>query len=164
MTISELGSLGEFVASIAVLVTLIFLVIQMRQSTATMRRANIRHATENNSRALTALLDEGVSEIFIRGLRSLDDLSEVERYRFDNAFHQWLTSCEQIFIDQREGNFSADDFTVYENAVPGYLATPGGNAWWEERQVWYSRAFREEVARLCARPPAEAARAGPKLN
>jgi len=33
MTISELGSLGEFFASIAVLVTLIFLVRQMRQNT-----------------------------------------------------------------------------------------------------------------------------------
>ena len=32
MDISELGALGEFVSSIAVLITLIFLVLQMRQN------------------------------------------------------------------------------------------------------------------------------------
>ncbi len=164
MTISELGALGEFFASIGVLITLIFLVFQIRQNTLTMRRANLRQASESNSRALGALLDEGVSEIFVRGLKSLDSLSDVERYRFDNAFVQWLNSCEQVFIDQREGTFTADQFVVYENAVPGYLATPGGKQWWQERQIWFSPAFRADVAKLCAQPTAEAATAGPKLS
>jgi hypothetical protein len=86
MTISELGGLGEFLSSIAVLTTLIFLVIQFRQNAKLMRRANARQASDANSRTLVALLDEGVSELFIKGLNSLESLSEVERYRFDNAF------------------------------------------------------------------------------
>ena len=49
-----------------------------------------------------SLLDEGVSELFIKGLKSLNSLSEVERYRFDNAFYQWVSSCEQAFVDKRE--------------------------------------------------------------
>jgi hypothetical protein len=45
MSIADLGSLGEFVASIAVVITLIFLAIQMRHT---------RQATETNTRALEA--------------------------------------------------------------------------------------------------------------
>ena len=164
MTISELGALGEFIASIGVLVTLIVLAVEVRRNTMTVRRTNIRQATESNSRALNALLDEGVAEIFIKGLKSLDDLSDVERYRFDNAFHQWLSACEQVFIDHREGMFEDDQLVVWENSIAGYLNTPGGKVWWEERQIWYSRAFRNDVARLCAQPTAEATRAGPKLD
>ncbi len=37
MSISELGSLGEFIGSIAVLVTLVYLVFQLRQNTLSMR-------------------------------------------------------------------------------------------------------------------------------
>jgi hypothetical protein len=164
VTIAELGALGEFLASIGMLVTLIVLAFELRQNTKSMRRANVRQATDSNSRALNALLDEGVAEIFIRGLKSLDSLSDVERYRFDNSFHQWLTSCEQVFIDHRAGMFEDDDFVGYENAIPAYLTTPGGQVWWGERQAWYSRRFRADVARLCAQAPTEAATAGPKLD
>ncbi len=164
MTISELGALGEFVSSIAVLITLIFLVVQLRQNAKLMCRANVRQANDANSRSLVALLDEGVSELFIKGLNSLESLSEVERYRFDNAFANWLYACEEAFVDQREGMFEDDQFVAWENSVPAYLTTPGGESWWEERQVWYSRAFREDVARLCAQPAAEAGAAGPKLG
>ena len=37
MTITELGSLGEFIGALAVLVTLIYLVLQIRQNTQSIR-------------------------------------------------------------------------------------------------------------------------------
>ena len=113
---------------------------------------------------LGALLDEGVSEIFIKGLKSLDGLSDVERYRFDTAFANWLYACDQTFIDFRNGTLGSDQILSLENAIPAYLATPGGSVWWEERQVWFSRAFRADVARVCAQSAEESAKAGPKLS
>ena len=41
MSISELGSLGEFIASIVVVVTLLMLVFQIRQNTKTSRSLSI---------------------------------------------------------------------------------------------------------------------------
>ena len=164
MTISELGALGEFVSSIAVLITLIFLVVQLRQNAKLMRRANVRQANDANSRSLVALLDEGVSELFIKGLNSLESLSEVERHRFDNAFANWLYACEEAFVDQREGMFHSDQFVKYANAVPGYLTTPGGKQWWKESQTWFNPAFRTDVDGLCANLTAEAAKSGPNLS
>ena len=161
MSIAELGSLGEFFASIAVLITLVFLVIQMRQNTRTMRRTNVRLSMEHNTRALSELIDESVAEIFLRGQKSLDSLSEVERYRFDLAFTMWLQSVDQAFADYREGMFAADQLVPYQNSLAAFLTTPGGEAWWKERQVWFSPAFRDDVARICAQPSLEAAKAGP---
>ena len=40
MTIAELGSIGEFVGSIAVLVTLIYLATQIRQNTQSVRMSS----------------------------------------------------------------------------------------------------------------------------
>ena len=161
MTIVELGSIGEFFASIAVLITLIVLVLQMRQNTKVLLRTNVRQSAEHNDRALAELLDEGVAEIFLRGQRSLANLNDLERYRFDIVFTMWLKSVEQAFIDYQEGTFTATAYIAYENSISGFLTTPGGAEWWQERQVWFSHPFREEVARLCAQPPAEASTAGP---
>ena len=71
------------------------------------------------------------------------------------------TSVEQAFADFREGNFSTDDLVGYENSIPAFLTTPGGAAWWKERQVWFSPTFRLEASRLCSQPPTEASTAGP---
>lgn len=164
MNWDAIGAIGEIIGAAGVIATLIYLAIQIRQNTTAMNRTTVRQALESNNAALTSLLDEGVSELFVRGLKSLDDLSEVERYRFDNAFFQWVGSCDQAFIDKRDGNFSADSFVVYENAIVGYLITPGGKQWWEESQAWFSPAFREDVDRLCSKPSAEASTAGPNLS
>ena len=164
MSIMELGAMGEFLSSIAVLITLIFLVVQLRQNSKLMRRANVRQANDANSRSLVALLDEGVSKLFIKGLNSLESLSEVERYRFDNAFANWLYACEEAFVDEREGMFPTDQFVKYANAVPGYLTTPGGKQWWEESQTWFNPTFRVDVDRLCANLTSEAAKSGPNLS
>jgi len=163
MNWEAIGAIGEIVGAAGVIITLVYLSVQIRQNTSATNRANVRNVLESNNSALKSLLDESVADLFIRGLKSLDTLSEIERYRFDNAFYQWVGSCEQAFIDNREGRFSADSLVVYENALTGYLLTPGGSQWWEERQIWFSPPFREDVNRLCKKPTDESAKAGPKL-
>jgi len=164
MNWEAIGAIGEIVGAAGVIATLIYLAIQIRQNTIATNRAAVRDTVESNTTALASLLDEGVSELFIKGLKSLDSLSDVERYRFDNAFYQWVSSCEQAFIDKRDGIFAAESFLVYENAIVGYLLTPGGKQWWNERQAWFSLPFRTDVNTLCAKPTTEATTAGPVLS
>jgi len=164
MNWEAIGAIGEIVGAAGVIATLIYLAIQIRQNTTATNRAAVRRTVESNGAALASLLDEGVAELFVRGLKSLDSLSEVERYRFDNAFYQWVSSCEQAFIDKRDGTFSADSLLVYQNAVVGYFLTPGGKQWWDERQAWFSPPFRDEVNVLCANPTTEATTAGPVFS
>ncbi len=52
MTILEFGALGEFVASIAVLITLVFLTLQMKQKTRMLIRANARQTPSDHVNAL----------------------------------------------------------------------------------------------------------------
>ncbi len=164
MDLQDLGNIGEFVASIAVLLTLVFLTLETRRNTAAVRRANARHTAIQQANALGELLDGEVAEIFLKGQKSLEALSELERYRFDVVFTIWLQSVEQAYQDHREGFFSPDSLVAYENAIPGFLTTPGGAAWWKERRVWFARSFREDVERLCAQPGAEAEKAGPRFS
>lgn len=162
MTIVEIGVVSEIAASIAVVITLIFLIVQMRQNTKMLIRANARQTSSDHRGSLENLLNKDVSELFLRGNNDgLAALSLEERYRFDLAYTIWLQSCEQAYADYKEGVYPTEHLVAYENAISGFLSTPGGKEWWAERQVWFSHQFRQDVDGLLARNAGEALKAGP---
>jgi len=163
MNVSELGAVAEFVASIGVLITLVILIVELKRNTKQLFRSNSREAFVHNGQALQALLDKEVSELFLRGNNEgLSTLSPEERYRFDIAYVLWLQSCEQAFSDYREGLFPPDQFETFENSIFGWLSTSGGTEWWEEREIWFGRLFRNEVNALLQKGHRdEALRSGP---
>ena len=162
MEIAELGALGEFISSIAVLVTLVFLTLETRRNSRFLARSNARQSIDGNREALSELLDKEVSELFYRGnLKGLDSLAPEERYRFDIAYVIWLQAGEQAFADSRAGFFDAEHLISWENSIPGFLSTPGGAEWWQERRVWFSHDFRNDVDRMLTSLNREAKQSGP---
>ena len=163
MEISELGAIGEFVSSIAVLVTLIFLTLETRRNSRLLSRANSRSAIENNREALSQLIDREVSELFYRGnLEGLRSLDPEERYRFDIAYVIWLQAAEQAFADARAGSFDPEHLLSWQNSIPGFLSTPGGREWWQDRRDWFTHSFRAEVDAMLASADEVALRSGPR--
>ena len=56
MTIQDLGSIGEFVAAIATVATLVYLAIQIRSNTAALRSESRRGSRKTGEKGLLALL------------------------------------------------------------------------------------------------------------
>jgi len=123
MTIIELGALGEFLGSIAVLATLIYLAVQIRQNTISMNESKklaLAQTYQMRSDALQMMLvhaadSEHIGPIITKltgfgypeDIGSLDRLTQEERGRFrqwqiaqqthwDNMFFQY----QQGFIDE----------------------------------------------------------------
>ena len=123
MSIIELGALGEFVGAIAVVVTLAYLAIQIRQNTRTMeeaRRLALAQTYQMRADALQNMLvqaaeSEHIGPIITKltnagypeDVASLDQLTVIERGRFrqwqiaqqthwDNMFYQY----EQGYLDE----------------------------------------------------------------
>ena len=123
MTIMELGALGEFLGSIAVLATLVYLSVQVRQNTRSMgesKKLALAQTYQMRSDALQMMLVHAadsehigpiISKLTAAGypedIGALEHLSRVERQRFrlwqiaqethwDNMFFQY----QQGFIDE----------------------------------------------------------------
>lgn len=162
MGIAELGAIGEFVSSIAVLITLVILTLEMRRNSKLLVRANARQTASDGAHALSEVLDERVSGIVRRGCtEGLSVLDPDERYRLDLALCVRLYPLEQAFADYRLGLYPTDHLVGYENAISGFLGSPGGTEWWNERKTWFGPEFRSEVDRLLAAPSGEARFSGP---
>lgn len=162
MTIAELGSVGEFIASIGVLITLIILVRETRNNTKILVRSNARATYEQEGAALRSAMDGEIAELYMRGhTEGLESLTEVERYRFDLTILVWLHATESAYDDYRDGFFPESKLEPFENAISAFLTTPGGSVWWDERKYWVGPDFREEVERILSSERDEAKYSGP---
>jgi hypothetical protein len=156
MTINELGNLGEFIGSIAVVISLIFVGLEIRKHTRETRIVNARYTAGDQARALLAMTkDEETASLMISGFSELKSMTPVERFRFDMGFLTYLQVMEQAFTNFRYGDLDDDILTGYRNALPSLLNASGGEQWWAERKYWFSHAFRKEVEELLNNPPEE---------
>jgi hypothetical protein len=83
MSIQDLGALGELLAAIATLLTLIYLALQIRQNSRNLQESTSASMNQGwasiNARISS---DPQFASIFIRGRASLDDLDAVETEQF----------------------------------------------------------------------------------
>ncbi len=152
MSITELGSLGEFVGSFAVLVTLAYLAVQVRQTKKAFQSASLQNgiATMNQNQQNVAA-DSEYTEIVMKGLYEHESLNAVQFFRFG----MWLTAMfhvfQQHYLDAQKGLGDSRIWAGEQRAMTGLLATPGVAKWWREYiAIPYSDEFIDHVNTILA--------------
>ena len=146
MTIQELGSIGEFISSIAVLVTLIYLALQVKQT----RNATVASTMQNNrvqfQNIMLANRDSIIAPIIIKADKG-ELLTEEEEYRLSHHINlQWnliFSEFVQLKIGYTEGWTPSDKLALTRifNRYDGRAAT-----WWEKSgKLIYPETFVEHV-------------------
>jgi hypothetical protein len=154
MTLTELADVGEILGGIGVVVTLFFVGVQLRQNTRAVQRSSAREA----GNALVASVriystNAELADIHLRAFESLDSLTPVERYRFDSWMYTWLHAHEQEHLASRESAYLDELLAPKQRAMAGYLSSPGGSQWWNERKTWFTDYFQTVVDDILADPP-----------
>jgi hypothetical protein len=154
MILSELGSVGEFLGGIGAVVALVFVGVQLRQATRAVQRSSAREAGNALVASLQIYADNAeLSEIIIRAFESLESISPIERLRFDGWMYSWMHAHEQEHIASRESTYLDELLGPKRRAIAGYLLTPGGSQWWNERKTWFTDYFQKVVDDIVADPP-----------
>ena len=148
MNWDAIGAVGEIIGAIAVVISLIYVGVQIRQNTVVTKRSNARQTASDHERALANFLEEDVADLVLRGPEDFDALSRLEQYRYDLAVSIWLEAIEQAFADAAIGSFPKEQLVAYRNRLFIVLASPGGREWWSKRKVWFSEEFGAELERL----------------
>ena len=129
MSIQDLGALGELVAAIATIATLLYLAIQIRQNNRNLHESTSASLNQGfasiNSRLSS---DEQFAEIFIRGRQDLEALSAVEVERF-RAFVQDNLNMA-VYADGLKASHNLDSlhFEPFEVVGSLYQSYPGVRA------------------------------------
>lgn len=159
MSLSVLASLGSFVSGFAVLISLVYLALQVRQ-TERNQQISIRHSRASRIVELhLALADPGVADAWLRGSLRPDELTQTELSQFINLCRALFFHFEDSFYQREEGLLND---AAFETVVAGahYSArSPGWRAAWKlARSNFAGRflAFMDGiVAKAAAEPPVD---------
>jgi hypothetical protein len=161
LTLSQLGDLGDFLGGIGVIVTLLYLALQIRRNTQSVHAASLDSVAESHLEFLRSVgQDPALSKLWFNGLSGKLDLAETDGQQFGMLLLSVARLWERAFHMNRVGALDSLSWAGIGTELTLVLATPGGQAFWKTRQPMFSPDFVvyvEEAVERAKRPPREPA-------
>ena len=130
MTIQDLGSIGELLAAVATIATLIYLARQLRANTAAVQ-GDSRRAPRAAASAMNRLIasDTEVAALFNAGLRDFGALQPEQRTQFSFLMAELIGTWEVAHQEFSAGIVDSFHIEALERSHVGFLRAPGGREW-----------------------------------
>lgn len=157
MSLPDLAALGSFVSGFAVLVSLVYLALQVRQ-TKRNQQISIRHSRASRIVELQlALADSGVADAWLHGSWRPEEITQTELSQFMNLCRALFFHFEDSFYQREEGLLNDDAFETVVAGVRLSARSPGWRAAWKLARPNFGGRFLEfmdgVIARSAAEPP-----------
>ncbi len=152
MTLEDVYYIGQTIAVVALVLSLVFVGVQIRQNTNATRAAShgaVSTALNEINRMFAENAD--LTVIWLSGLRDRQSLSEEDRWRFDSIARAYFHVCETMFIQARLGAGDRGVLQAEESGMAAILAARGVQDWWTENPFGFCAEFRAYVDALPAR-------------
>ena len=138
--IEELGYLGSFVNAIAMIGSVVYLALQVRQANRLAHLSATDALRDSTNRFREVLLNGDNTEVWLKGIRQADALSDLERYRWDELALYLMDSTQATYLRalhlREPFTVSRIGYTVrYASAAPGYIR------WWQSRRERFHPDF-----------------------
>jgi hypothetical protein len=131
MTLSDLGDLGDFLGGIGVIVTLIYLAIQIRRNTYAVRSASLDSAYAAHMEfQRTVWSDSELNKLWFDGLLEKRELSDTERERFLFMLISCARLWEGAYFKVNEGSLESKAWVGLNEELAGVFAFPGVQPYW----------------------------------
>ncbi|HEU0207687.1 MAG TPA: hypothetical protein VFQ78_01780, partial [Candidatus Udaeobacter sp.] len=102
MSLNDLANIGQVIGAIAVVISLIYVALQIRQNTNAVRAATAQSVHEHFASWYHLLAsDESLSQVVIDGLKDYGALSEKDKARFVATFMAFLSYSQNAFMKWR---------------------------------------------------------------
>jgi len=146
MSLNDLANIGQVIGAIAVVVSLIYVALQIRQNTAAIRSATAQSVHEHFANWYQQFAtDESLSEVAVKGLKDYGALSETQKARFVSIFMAFLSYGQNAFLKWRQGLLSQSLWIGWEQVLMNLLGASGGKSLWKERAYLFGEEFRRHV-------------------
>ena len=142
MNWEAIGAVGELVGALAVLVTLVYLSMQIRQNTKSVQAAAVDSANSQVSRCREVIFaDAEVANMFRRGNQDPASLSEDDAIRYRLLIHNIMLALSNS-ITQASVSGLSESRSEFELPILGrVLATAGGRWFWDTYWQDFDESF-----------------------
>ena len=143
MNTSKLADIAEITSSIAILVTLVFLVVQMQQNT---------DALQANARSATLVADmshihAGVNNPNLNLSMTKPELTDLEKSQLNDFLISFFRMREHDWIQYKNGALDEVTWESYLNSIRSVLSYSRTRTWWSNART-FDQTFMSQVDQL----------------
>lgn len=130
MTIQELGAIGELIGGIAVILSVLYLALQIRHGLVGYRSTVTQEVTNHFSRIQLEIAgNQELFGIWSRAQRG-EHLSEEETGRAQQILSSYLIGFENLYFQLKNGMFDKDAYNARRRILGSMMSSPTAQGWW----------------------------------
>jgi hypothetical protein len=149
MNWEAIGAIGEIIGALAVFITLVYLALQIKQNTKAVQSSALDSTVNTISIARQSIYEnDDVAQVYLTGLSSPDELSDLERLKFRLLVHNLMLSQSNIFPQTKSSDLPVSEWNAQQTIIKRVLGSPGGQWFWEEFGCEFDNEFRAEIDRI----------------
>jgi len=146
MNWDAIGSIGEIVGAVAVLLTLVYLAKQIHQSNRIARlefhKTSVQHYTQVMGKLVS---DTDTARIYREGLLDLASLEPVDKIRLSQLIGECMLMFKDVMEAYDEGLFDKPTYDAWLGFICGIINMPSGETFWEEAKEGYIPRLQEVI-------------------
>ena len=142
-----IGAVGEIVGALAVVVSLVYVALQIRQNSGVSRSVAIQHWAVTSALEKSAIFsDPELAELVWRGFADFSKLDQIEQSRFRTYVIQTLNSFELLYFQLQNGTIDAKFFSGKEQSYLRMFEYRGVCQLWDQiADAQWDERFRDYV-------------------
>ena len=148
MALNDLASIAEIVGALTVVVTLIYLTLELRRNTAATRQQSYHDIVTRRSawfEMMTVL--PAFTKIFIKG-QNADDLDEVESQQYVAGMISFMSHFQDVYLQHRSGIVEKGVWDAERKMLAAATSAKGFKNWWKEASQYFIDEFVEEIEHI----------------
>jgi hypothetical protein len=150
-----IGAIGEVVGAAAVVVTLVFLVLQLRQNTLALRQQSARESTTSLQQVALAMTDPAVASAISRAYSEPDpEMSKADLAQLEQFLLAYLLVYQQDHVDAERGLQAAGLWESRVLMLKALFVSHSARRWWRSiGRSYFTAAFQTLVDQMLVDDP-----------
>jgi hypothetical protein len=156
MNLQDWASIAEIIGGAAVIISLIYVGLQVNDSTSAIRSAAASDATTAmQSWYLEMGRNRQASDIWFNSMKSPEPLSANDEFQFLMSMHTAILGMQNSYLLSKEGTLDTEFREAVTTAIVAVKDLPGMGRYWRQRRGFFHTGFAEYVDDLLAQDAIE---------
>ena len=150
MSLGDLAAIGSFISGIAVLVSLIYLGLQVRQAKLHQQAAIRQGRADRIVQMCFEASDPSVAQAVAKGYAGADDITETQLTQYHYICRGFFYHCEEEFFQHKEGLANDAYYASFLMGTRRMFCEPGLRVQWKQQRAAFLPEFVTVMDRLLA--------------
>ena len=156
MKLQDLASIAEIVGGVAVIVSLIYVGVQVNDNTAAIRSAAASDATTTMQSWYVEMgTNRQASDVWFNAMTSEESLPPHDEFQFMMSMHVAILGMQNSYLLVKEGTLDTEFREAVTTAIVAVKDLPGMSRYWRQRRGFFHTGFAEYVDGLLAQDAIE---------